>query len=90
MPVSSQLSLKGWAAVSHHTYLGTLREVDGPGEPPGPPLTNRIPMFIFLSRLGDLPANGEVPTVYLDIDLVLGKPRKLERGRHEILFCVLV
>ena len=75
---------------SHRTYLGTLRETNAPGKPPGSPLTDSVPMLVFLGRLGDLPGDDEVPSVHVDVDLILGQPGKLERGRHEVFFWVLV
>jgi len=47
-------------------------------------------VFVFLRGLGDLPGDGEVTVVDVDVDLVLGQPRKLEGGRHEVLIHVLV
>ena len=47
-------------------------------------------MFVSLGRLGDLPGNGEVTVVDVDVDFVLGQARKLEGGRHEVLIRVLV
>ena len=47
-------------------------------------------MFVFLSRLGDLPGDDEVSVVDIDVDFVLGQARKLEGGRHEVLIRILM
>lgn len=86
MSVCSSLGEQG----EHQTYVCTLGKLDAPGESSDPPLTNRVPTLAFLGGLEDLPRDGEFPVAYVDVDLVLGQARNLERGCHEVLVCILM
>ena len=47
-------------------------------------------MLVSLSRFGDLSEDREVPILHVDVDFLLGQPRKLECSRHKVPFGVLV
>lgn len=59
--------------MNQQTYIGTFGQLDGPREPPRPPLPYDVGVLLPLGRLGYGSRDDEVPVMDVDIDFVLAQ-----------------
>lgn len=82
--------------LSHNTerksvaYLGAIGQPDSPNEPAGPALLEGVAMLLLLRRLRDFARDGKVSVLNVNVDIVLGETRQLERRGHLVLVGVFV